>query len=273
MEEGLSGISAGVSVDIKRTDGRIHTAVVSGINYETRSVTVEWFERGETKGKEIEIEALLSLNPDLLPKGNSNQNVIPTKVTRYAAKSGNIGAAGNKVDDGNRSTYYQRTRQQQARPTDIIPALNGHGEQQNIASARGVENTIPTPSTPTVTSLAAKQQQLQQQLQQQQQQQQAAIAAAQGGMGRGRRSNVVKEVERLKKNREERRQRQAELKEEKEVLMSMDPGNPNWEFLAMIREYRNSIEFRPLRESDPVEDHQITVCIRKRPLNKKGKSG
>jgi hypothetical protein len=56
-----------------------------------------------------------------------------------------------------------------------------------------------------------------------------------GGMGRGRRSNVVKEVERLKKNREERRQRQAELKEEKEVLMSMDPGNPNWEFLAMIR--------------------------------------
>jgi hypothetical protein len=56
-----------------------------------------------------------------------------------------------------------------------------------------------------------------------------------GGAGRGRRSNVVKEVERLKKNREERRQRQAELKEEKEVLMNMDPGNPNWEFLAMIR--------------------------------------
>jgi hypothetical protein len=82
------------------------------------------------------------------------------------------------VDDGNRSTYYQRTRQQQARPTDIIPALNGHGEQQNIASARGIENSIPTPSTPTVTSVAAKQQQLQQQLQQQQQQ--AAVAAAQG---------------------------------------------------------------------------------------------
>jgi len=39
----------------------------------------------------------------------------------------------------------------------------------------------------------------------------------------------------LKKNREERRQRQAELKEEKEALMNLDPGNPNWEFLAMIR--------------------------------------
>ena len=33
--------------------GRIHSAVVSGINVETKSVTVEWFERGETKGKEV----------------------------------------------------------------------------------------------------------------------------------------------------------------------------------------------------------------------------
>ncbi|KPJ10186.1 Kinesin-like protein Klp10A [Papilio machaon] len=87
--------------------------------------------------------------------------------------------------------------------------------------------------------------------------------------GAVRRSNVVKEVERLKENREKRRQRQAELKEEKEALMNMDPGNPNWEFLAMIREYQSSIEFRPLVGSEPVEDHQITVCVRKRPLNKK----
>jgi len=60
----------------------------------------------------------------------------------------------------------------------------------------------------------------------------AAVAAA---VAKDRRSNVVKEVAKLKKNREERRQRQAELKEEKEALMNQDPGNPNWEFLAMIR--------------------------------------
>jgi kinesin family protein 2/24 len=84
-----------------------------------------------------------------------------------------------------------------------------------------------------------------------------------------RRSNVVKEVEKLKKNREERRIRQAEIKNEKENLMNVDPGNPNWEFLSMIREYRHNLEFCPLRDSDPVEDHQITVCVRKRPTNKK----
>lgn len=51
----------------------------------------------------------------------------------------------------------------------------------------------------------------------------------------GRRSYVVKEVERLKENREKRRARQAEIKEEKNALMNLDPGNPNWELAAMIR--------------------------------------
>ena len=61
--------------------GRIHSAVVSGINLETRSVTVEWFERGETKGKEIELEAILSLNQDLAPQ-NDNSNGVPNKLSK-----------------------------------------------------------------------------------------------------------------------------------------------------------------------------------------------
>jgi kinesin family protein 2/24 len=85
-----------------------------------------------------------------------------------------------------------------------------------------------------------------------------------------KRSNVVKEVERLKKNREERRLKQAEIKENQEALKNQDPGNPNWEFMGMIREYQAGIDFRPLKPTDPVETHQITVCVRKRPLSKKG---
>lgn len=41
--------------------------------------------------------------------------------------------------------------------------------------------------------------------------------------------------------------------------------------IIFFREYRNALDFRPLRENDSVESHQITVCVRKRPLNKKGK--
>ena len=33
--------------------GRVHDAVVTAVNNATSCVTVEWFERGETKGKEV----------------------------------------------------------------------------------------------------------------------------------------------------------------------------------------------------------------------------
>lgn len=68
-----------------------------------------------------------------------------------------------------------------------------------------------------------------------------------------RRSNVVKEVDRIQKKREERRKQQAEKKEEKEALMNLDPGNPQWEFLNMIR------EFRWEGDTTPVCDVQLTV--------------
>merc|ERR1712106_697332 len=64
----------------------------------------------------------------------------------------------------------------------------------------------------------------------------AAAAAAQA-VNR-RRSNVVKEVERLKENREKRRAQQAQILEEQEQLRNKDPGNPNWEFLQMILDYK-----------------------------------
>ncbi|XP_043518853.1 kinesin-like protein Klp10A isoform X2 [Frieseomelitta varia] len=261
-------IETGYSINIRRTDGRVHSAVVSGIDWEHRTVTVEWFERGETKGKEVEMDAIVALNPDLTsqktiepPAQVNNHHVVISARARHSIKPSIPVKAGSN----------RQMSRQSGRPTNIMPpsnTVNGHGDSTGLTGRREMENIPPTPTTAascnvTATQAKQKQQQLQSQ-QQQQQQQQVQIEN-----GRARRSNVVKEVERLKKNREERRQRQAELKEEKEALMNLDPGNPNWEFLAMIREYQSSIEFRPLRETDAVEDHQITVCVRKRPLNKK----
>ncbi|XP_046602236.1 uncharacterized protein LOC107218539 isoform X4 [Neodiprion lecontei] len=297
-------------------NGRVHSAIVSGVNWEQRSVTVEWFERGETKGKEVEIDAILALNPELVPKTMGppppvNNHMMPSRnkdssgeeddgVDEYENQDeGSLGRSGAQQTTRNglsSATLPNTTRAsipvkavpnrqitRAGRPTNIIPpitSVNGHGDSISGLTRRELENIPPTPVTPAPSSAStvamSKQKQLQiqqaqqQQLQiQQQQQQLQQQQAAQIENGRGRRSNVVKEVERLKKNREERRQRQAELKEEKEALMNLDPGNPNWEFLAMIREYQNTIDFRPLRDTDAVEDHQITVCVRKRPLNRK----
>ena len=47
-----------------------------------------------------------------------------------------------------------------------------------------------------------------------------------------------------------------------QVLRNLDPGNPNWEFLQMILDYKEQLEFNPLVDGDPMSNHQITVCIR-----------
>ena len=47
----FGGVEAGVKVDIKRSDGRIHEACVTGVNLEQQTVSVEWIEHEETKGE------------------------------------------------------------------------------------------------------------------------------------------------------------------------------------------------------------------------------
>ena len=95
--------------------------MVSGINVETKSVTVEWFERGETKGKEvsnlvvmlvvmmidlvshvekvlsiegltclqIELEQILGLNQDLAPASYENANTIPNNNSKLKVRANN----------------------------------------------------------------------------------------------------------------------------------------------------------------------------------------
>lgn len=59
--------------------GRIHQAVVTQVHPSSSSVSVEWSERNETKGKEIELEAIYALNSSLFAAKNS----------RVAAAAGN----------------------------------------------------------------------------------------------------------------------------------------------------------------------------------------
>lgn len=232
----INQIKSGISIQIRRTDGRTHPAIVSSVNNASRSVTVEWFEKGETKGKEIEFDAIYALNMHLQPSNiNHHSDETETKAMKFS-----LPAVSNK------------------RMTTRSNMTNGT-ENNRQTGVRGVENIPPVQQQPVNYSLSTSKTT-------------STVPAGipeQAGNFRSKRSNVVKEVEKLKKNREERRLRQAEKKEEKEALMNMDPGNPNWQFSAMIKEYRNGLDIRPLRESDSVENHQITVCVRKRPLNKK----
>uniref|UniRef100_A0A8C6PI59 Kinesin-like protein n=1 Tax=Nothobranchius furzeri TaxID=105023 RepID=A0A8C6PI59_NOTFU len=78
-----------------------------------------------------------------------------------------------------------------------------------------------------------------------------------------RKSNCVKEVEKLQEKRERRRLQQQELREKR---AQVDATVPNYEILYMIRDFRASLDYRPLTT---IEEHRICVCVRKRPLNRK----
>ncbi|XP_046356917.2 kinesin-like protein KIF2A isoform X2 [Haliotis rufescens] len=225
----LGGLKVGVNVDIQRTDGRIHSAVISGVNLESRSVTVEWFEKGETKGKEIEVEAIFALNPHVITSAQK------PRESQSVKKDLNCGTWSNK-------------------------SLGGTGDRDNARSSNKVSSARSRPSYA------------------------ARPAAAQNGkvdqsipvpdgkddgkkLGGRRKSNCVKEVEMIQKRREDRRAAQQAIKEVNEK--NYDTSDPNWAFNAMINNYRGNLEYRPITSSDPIENHQISVCVRKRPLTKK----
>lgn len=59
--------------------------MVAGINFDLRTATVEWFEQGETKGKEVEMAAIESLNPDvIIPRPGERYIQEPPPVTHLS---------------------------------------------------------------------------------------------------------------------------------------------------------------------------------------------
>ncbi|CAH0562179.1 unnamed protein product [Brassicogethes aeneus] len=231
-------LQVGTSINIKRTDGRVHSAIVAGINNDMRCATVEWFEQGETKGKEIDMSVIANLNPEILIP-QPGETVQPDRIIPTDRQTEFHNLARNPTRQSISSSRANNGISRSYNPRATLLPNNGHTLPSNEVIQSRTETNIPTSRS---TSLAVQ---------------------------KSRQSNVVKEVEKLKKNREERRQRQAEEKAEKEAFLQLAPGNPHWELLNMIMDYRRGLEIKPLSENDVIEDHLITVCVRKRPLNKK----
>ncbi|TSO77745.1 Kinesin-like protein KIF2A [Bagarius yarrelli] len=183
MAVNFGKIVVGVYVEIKRSDGRIHQAMVTSLNEGNESVTVEWIENGDTKGKEIDLESIFSLNPDVAPDEEiSLSPVTPPPPTPSSVKA-------NKIPK-NRRTIAPGRAEIPSRDSRVGSTRARPGQQQESALPPPVQQ----PAQPT-----------QSQTQQSQQQQQNAR----------RKSNCVKEVEKLQEKRERRRLQQQELREKR----------------------------------------------------------
>ncbi|XP_051509705.1 kinesin-like protein KIF2A isoform X1 [Myxocyprinus asiaticus] len=238
MAVNFGKIVVGIYVEIKRSDGRIHQAMVTSLNEDNESVTVEWIENGDTKGKEIDLECIFSLNPDVAPEEEiSLSPVTPPPPTPSSVKV-------NKIPKNRRTIAPGRSE---------IPSRDNRVVSSRARPAQQQAESAPPPPAQQPSQIT--QNQTQSQLTQQQQN------AAR------RKSNCVKEVEKLQEKRERRRLQQQELREKK--AQETDTTIPNYEILQMIRDFRASLDYRPLTTTDLIEEHRICVCVRKRPLNKK----
>ncbi|XP_015725887.1 kinesin-like protein KIF2C isoform X2 [Coturnix japonica] len=269
----------GLSVNIQRSNGLIHQATVQEVNVPKCSVSVEWCESGVVKGKEINIDDILTVNPHLAGEPPATEvkenfplqeNVTVQKQKRRStlskipapreAVTSNVSAPEQKIAAvRGRSrmsiiTECQQNLQEnemgmdpststQVRNNVAAPAVRTRASRLRCAP----ETMLPNSNGITEDNLPP-----------------ARISSAQSPVRR--KSNIVKEMEKMKNKREEKRAQLSEIRIKR--AQETDSSCPNWEFARMIREFRATLDCQPLSLSDPIEEHRICVCVRKRPLNK-----
>lgn len=217
MDAHIVNLKVGLMVKIKRSNGVIQDASITEVTAEKSVVRVEWLEDSISKAKEIDIENLLLLNPNLVEKMPPPS--LPRRRTQIPKRELALPRNGIAI----RSTR-SRAQAQAALEVQIAPNLR-------MAEVEPVNYK---------------------------------------NVSAGRKSTCVRETERLKKQRDDRRTQLHEIRGKR--AQEYDTSNPNWEFMKMITEFRASLDcYHPLSTSDPVELHKICVCVRKRPLSRKEK--
>ncbi|XP_064408598.1 kinesin-like protein KIF2C [Latimeria chalumnae] len=71
MDSLLKHLYPGLDLYIQRSNGMVHSAKISELHAERSSVSVMWNEKGVSKGKEVLLDEVFAVNPDLLQKSSS----------------------------------------------------------------------------------------------------------------------------------------------------------------------------------------------------------
>ncbi|XP_043070584.1 kinesin-like protein Klp59C [Drosophila grimshawi] len=230
----MEKLTIGDKINIRRSDGCIQTAIVGLKSIDRQIVTVEWTEGSKCKGKEIPWSVVVELNAYLVkeePQPMETKPELPKSEAKpnYSMYSKKVNSPYKKSQCVGNRREVVAAKQEPVKQTVKPPAPVNFGYN----SSRNLNPDKKMLNTPRATS------------------------------------NVVREVERLKEQREQRRAVHDEQRKEKYELMLKDPGNPNWEVALMVRTYRDQLVLNPLRQlsSRAARVQQITVCVRKRPMS------
>ncbi|XP_072220205.1 kinesin-like protein KIF2C isoform X2 [Leuresthes tenuis] len=273
MESNLSRLLVGLSVQISRSDGRVHSATVKSVDGVKCTAMVDWFEHNMLRGKELEVSELCILNPELLEPVNSATSKAadppaPVKDKKYDGRlrSSRIPAPPSFAT---RSQARQTCLFQVPAPV-AAPASTVGYSQANPETIRADLNPSPVLTNSTIPNQQRKEKDAKQA---------SSLTFAREAIkenepermppppsARGRRKSVVPQE--LNKGNK----RLSSVMKPFDALTKKgkfgEASRPNQKFYEMIQDFRESLEITPLSTADLIEPHRICVCVRKRPLNK-----
>lgn len=255
----------GLDIKIQRSNGLIHSANVRTVDLEKACVSVEWIEGGATKGKEIDFDDVAAINPELLqplplhPKDN-----LPLQVNVMKQKRKSVNSKIPAPKEGLRS---RSTRMSTLSEVHVTPKEDGMEVDLPVRANSRKQFLVPTGpprnSCPAVAEIPFTM--VSEEVEEQVHSMRGSSSANAVNSVR-RKSCIVKEMEKMKNKREEKRAQISEMRTKR--AQEYDNSFPNWEFARMIKEFRATLDCHPLTMTDPIEEHRICVCVRKRPLNK-----
>ncbi|KAG7249459.1 hypothetical protein CRUP_021264, partial [Coryphaenoides rupestris] len=270
MNSDLSGL-VGIPLQISRSNGRTHGAYVKTVDPVKFSVIVEWQERGQCLSKEVDLNDLCTLNPELQDYINSatGKSRLPPSPAPDRSYEGRL---RSRIPAP--SAYTRKSH----RPTGLfqVPAVTA-APSLSVESARRGPQTVSSDIPPSVliTSAAANQKRegrqpaalpLIDEATNENQDPQNRPPAAKGGRVQGRRKTMAP----ADSNKANKRLSCLVKPPDTQIKRGkFGEGNgPNQKFYLMIQEFKETLEISPLSMDDMVETQKICVCVRKRPLNK-----
>ncbi|KFD68806.1 hypothetical protein M514_02721 [Trichuris suis] len=235
----MNDVLCGRAVKIQRSDGRVHKALISSVSEEEQSVSVEWFENGETKGKSVTFAHVLCFNPDIcriykLPSSHPLYKMWQV-INGTEAVNKNSEATPEEPDMTRASSmlFGQSTECSVAQGKPPFGELTATESNDHFSSESAIRSSRPS------------------------------------GVTRATRLTSIYDGSASCTFRDETQSRGQRKDQSKLDHTSLEQGNEANKFFMMIQEYRRKLDFRPLSLADTVRESGISVCVRKRPLNAK----
>ncbi|XP_063153876.1 kinesin-like protein KIF2C isoform X1 [Candoia aspera] len=260
-------LQPGLSINIQRSNGAVHGATIKTVSLEKMTVSVEWTENNSLKGKEIDLDDVLAINPELstapvvadvkesLP---IRDNVTIQRQTRRTTLS--------KIPGPKEALRFQGSKMSVIAEPQNSPLENDMEVEAPASVPPRSRSTLPVVRARSRTSYSSDRCSIQPNGNEVAEEPPQSLRIVSAAIQARRKSNIVKEMEKMKNKREEKRAQFSEIRNRR--AQEFDSSCPNWDFARMVKEYRTTINCQSLSMNDPIEEHRICVCVRKRPLNK-----